>query len=408
MFRNGDRLSERTPPASRPRASVAGRWALGSVILIVGVTAWSVAGLSQRDWERQLESKRAAADMVASLLSGTMAAPLMSRDVGALHRVLERLRSNAMIVYAAVYAVDGPDPVAEYHNGRADGGSTDGRDEGELQVQSSVHDASGSRLGSVVLRVSLAQEVRVHRLTQARLIGFGAGIAIALALLSIALMRRVLVAPLRRLECAAEQLARGACSALPTERDDELGGLSRCFNALASTLDERGRRIASQNRRLQALFENVSEAILVFGSDRLLTEERSRSAERWLEARPGNSIVDTLYPEDDSLESERRAFEVWLELAFSVPTDTLREVLERGPRQLQRSDGQRTMCFELSFRLVEQVGAARQLMLLATDVTEQRRLEAAERDRAREDELPGMRLPSILERPRHAPHGSRG
>ena len=65
------------------------------------------------------------------------------------------------------------------------------------------------------------------------------------------------------------------------------------------------------------------------------------------------------------------------------------------------------MSFELSFRLVEQVGGARQLMLLATDVTEQRRLEAAERDREREGELAGMRLPSILERPRHAPHGSR-
>jgi hypothetical protein len=153
----------------------------------------------------------------------------------------------------------------------------------------------------------------------------------------------------------------------------------------------------------------VSEAILVFGSDRLLTEERSRSAERWLEARPGNSIVDTLYPEDESLESERRAFEAWLELAFSAPADTLREVLERAPRHLKRSDGQRAMCFELSFRLVEQMGATRQLMLLATDVTEQSRLEAAERERAQERELPGMRRQSIelRERTRHAPHGSR-
>jgi two-component system, chemotaxis family, sensor kinase CheA len=407
VFRNGDRLSERTPPEPRPRDSVAGRWALGSVLLIVGVTAWSVAGLSQRDWERQLESKRAAADMVASLLAGTITAPLASRDAGALTTALERLRSNAMIVYAAVYAADGANPLAEYHNGHADGGATSERDAGELQVQSGVHAANGARLGSVVLRVSLAQEVRVHRHTQARLIGFGAGIAVALALLSIAMMRRVLVAPLRRLEDAAGELARGARSTVPTERDDELGGLSRCFNALASSLDERSRRIASQNRRLQALFENMSEAILVFGSDRLLTEERSRSAERWLEARPGNSIVDTLYPEDESLESERRAFEAWLELAFSAPSDTLREVLERGPRQLQRSDGQRTMSFELSFRLAEQVGGARQLMLLATDVTEQRRLEALERERLEQRELPGMRRPSLelRERPRHAPRG---
>ena len=119
--------------------------------------------------------------------------------------------------------------------------------------------------------------------------------------------------------------------------------------------------------------------------------------------------MDTLYPEDESLESERRAFEAWLELAFSAPADTLREVLERAPRQLKRADGQRAMCFELSFRLVEQMGATRQLMLLATDVTEQSRLEAAERERAQERELPSLRRQGIelRERARHAPHGSR-
>lgn len=405
MFRDESKLSERTSAASRPRSSVAGRWALGTVLLIVATTGWGVAELSQRDWDRLLESKRSATDMVASLLSGTMAVPLASRDVDTLEASLERLRSNAMIVYAAVYAADSPSPLAEYHNGHADGGAPDAREAGDLQVRSSVHAPTGARLGSVVLRVSLAQEVRAHRHTRVRLIAFGAGIAGALVLLSIGLMRRVLVAPLRRLEDAAAQLARGDCAALASERDDELGGLCRCFNALASSLDERGRRIAAQNRRLQALFENMSEAILVFGSDRLLTEERSRSAERWLEARPGNSIVDTLYPEDDASESDRRAFETWLELAFSAPADTLREVLERGPRELTRSDGKHTMKFDLSFRLVEQVGSTRQLMLLATDVTEQRRLEAAEREHAHERELAGLRRPSLELRARHAPQG---
>ena len=98
MFRNGDKLSERAPPGSGPRASVAGRWTLGTVLLILGITGWSVAEISQRDWERLLDSKRSSADMVASLLSGTLASPLASRDVAALGAVLEGLRSSSMIV----------------------------------------------------------------------------------------------------------------------------------------------------------------------------------------------------------------------------------------------------------------------------------------------------------------------
>jgi hypothetical protein len=154
----------------------------------------------------------------------------------------------------------------------------------------------------------------------------------------------------------------------------------------------------------------MSEAVLIFGSDRLLTEERSRSAERWLEARPGNSIVDTLYPEDESLDSERQQFEGWLELVFSVPADQLRAVLEHAPRELQRSDGQRTMQFSLSFRLMEQVGPTRHLLLLATDVTEQRRLEAVEQGIARDHEPASVRRPSLELglRTRQARQGSRG
>jgi HAMP domain-containing protein len=380
---------------------------LGSVLLIAAMTGWSIAELSQRDWERLLESKHTATDMVASLLAGTMAAPLTERDVAALEAGLERLRSSTMIVYAAVYAADNPSPLAEYHTGRVDAAGAS--EEGELQVHSSVHAPSGARLGSVALRVSLAPEVRAHRHTRARLIGYGASIAVALALLSIALMRRLVLAPLRRLATAAEQLACGDRTPLPTERDDELGELSRSFETLAATLDERARRLAAQNRRLQALFEHMGEAVMVFGGDGLLTEERSRSAERWLEARPGNSIVDTLYPEDDSLDSERHEFEGWLELAFSVPADELRAVLERAPHELKRSDGQRTMQFALSFRLVEQIGPARQLMLLATDLTEQRRLEAVEQELERDREVSSVRRPSLDLglRARQARHGSR-
>lgn len=367
--------------------------ALGTVLLVLCVTGVTVLELTHREWERLLESKRTAADMVANLFAGTVAAALDFGDVDAVKTGLDGLRSNPMIIYAAVFSADNPNPLAEYHNGRGDGGPADAHDEGEIQVQSAVHNPTGTRLGSVSIRVSLAQEVQAFRRTRARLVGFGALFAAALASLLVVIMRRVLVVPLGRLESAAVQLAAGDRVIVPADRDDELGSLSRAFNAMAANIDERERRIATQNRRLQALFDNMGQAIIVFGTDRLLTEERSRSAERWLDARPGNSIVDILYPEDDSLDIERQAFDAWLDVAFRAPADQFRELLELAPRELTRQTPGEPMYFDLAFRLAEQVGSARQLMLIATDVSEQRRLERSvlEKDREYERQLAALR-----------------
>jgi HAMP domain-containing protein len=396
MSKTTDRLGELPSPSSarHRRGSLATRLALGTVLLVSCLTGVTVTELTHREWERLLESKRTAADMVANLFAGTMAAALDFGDVDAVKTGLDGLRSNAMIVYAAVFATDNPTPIAEYHNGRGDGGPPEAaRAEGEIQVQSAIHSPTGARLGSVVVRVSLAQEVHAFRRTRARLIGFGVLSAAALASLLVVIMRRVLVAPLGRLEAAAIQLAAGERVVVPADRDDELGSLSRAFNSMAANIDERERRIAAQHRRLQALFDNMGQAILVFGADRLLSEERSRSAERWLDARPGNSIVDILYPEDDSLDIERQAFEAWLDVAFAAPGDEFRELLELAPRELERHTGSQVMHFELTFRLAEQGGGVRQLMLLATDVSEQRRLERSvlEKDREHERELTAMR-----------------
>jgi HAMP domain-containing protein len=395
VFRSNDKLGEHAPPgSSRRKGSLATRLALGTVFLVLCVTGVTVAELTHREWQRLLESKRTAADMVASLFAGSLAPALHSGDAEAVKAGLDGLRSNEMIVYAAVFAAEGNDPLAEYHSGRADGGAGDGANaEGEIQVQSGVHSPSGARLGSVVIRVSLAREVHAFRRTRARLIGLGALCAVALSSLLVLIIRRLLVAPLERLEAAAMRLAAGDRVEVAADRDDELGGLSRAFNWMASAIDDRERRIAAQNRRLQALFDHMGQAVIVFGSDRLLTEERSRSAERWLDARPGNSILDVLYPEDESADIERQAFEAWLDVVLTAPADEFRKLLELAPRELERRTHSETMFFQLSFRLAEQIGGTRHLMLLATDVTEQRRLERAalEKDRRHERELSALR-----------------
>jgi HAMP domain-containing protein len=399
VSRSNDRLGEHAPPSStRRRRSVFTRLAAGTVLLVSCITLVTVMDLTQREWRRLVDSKRTAADMVANLFAGTVAGALERGDLEALKTSLDGLRSNAMIVYAAAFATDNPSPLAEYHNGRGDGGPPEAaRDEGEIQVQSSVHARSGTRLGSVAIRVSLAREVQAFQRTRARLFGFGALFAAALASLMVVIVRRALVAPLGHLESAALQLAGGSLRVVPADRDDELGSLSRAFNVMATNIDDRERRITVQNRRIQALFDNMAEAIVVFGADRLLSEERSRSAERWLDGRPGNSIVDILYPEDESLDGERQAFDAWLDRVFVAPADGLRELLERAPRTITRHVAGATMHFELTFRLAEQLGTTRQLMLIACDVTERRRLERSllEKERQHARELSALRRLSL-------------
>lgn len=380
--------------SAQRKGSLATRLAFGTVLLVVCVTSLTVFELTRREWDRLVESKLLAVDMAANLFAGSIAAALDFGDVDAVKTGLDGLRSNSEIIYAAVFAGTDAKALATYEaTGRHSAPPEKAREGEQIEVSSAVRSPTGTHLGSVLIRVSLTREEQAFRRTRVNLIGFGALFAAALASLLVVVMRRVLVVPLGRLQAAAMQLAEGERVVVPADRDDELGSLSHAFNSMAASIDERERRIANQNRRLQALLDNMGQAIVVFGADGLLTEERSRSAERWLDARPGNSLLDILYPEDDALDIERQAFEAWLEVVFSSPAEKFRELLELAPQVLTRQIGSAEMHFELAFRLAGQAGPARQLMLLATDVTEQRRLERSvlEKEREHERQLSALR-----------------
>jgi two-component system, chemotaxis family, sensor kinase CheA len=371
---------------------LATRIALGTLLLVVCASSLVLIELTRSEWRRLVESKHTAADMVASLFASSVAAALDFGDKDALQTGLDGLRSNSQIVYAAVYPRDSATPLAEYRPRLGAAPAASGAGDA-IEVTDAVLSPTGSALGSVVIRVSLAQEELIFRHTRARLLGFGAFFAVALAALLVGVARKVLVLPLSRLQEASVQLARGERVQVRVERNDEIGRLSHTFNSMAASIEERGQRIASQNERLQALLDNMGQAILVFGPDALLTEERSRSAERWLGARAGRSVLDTLYPAEAELEIERQAFEAWIEVAFASEPARFAELLELAPQSLTRRIGSENLHFELMFRLQEQATGPRQIMLLATDVSERRRLEqaVAEKDRAHELQLSALR-----------------
>ncbi len=380
-------------PASG-KGSLATRLALGTLLLVICVTSLVLVELTRSEWQRLVESKRTAATMVANLFASSVAAALDFGDQEAVQTGLDGLRSNPQIVYAAVFAASKSAALAEYAR-TPDGvdGARSSAPQEQIEVSQAVLGPTGTLLGSVVIRVSLEQEELTFRHTRLRLVGFGGLFAVLLAGLLVGVARRELVLPLSRLQAAAVRLTQGERVLVPVNRNDEIGRLSHTFNSMAASIDERERRIASQNERLQALLDNMGQAILVFGSDRLLTEERSRSAERWLGARAGLSVVDTLYPADAAMEIERQAFEAWIEVAFCTAPEDFPELLELAPQHLTRGVGDDQMSFDLTFRLPEQAVGQRRLMLLATDVTEQRRLErsVAESDRQHQLQLSALR-----------------
>jgi two-component system, chemotaxis family, sensor kinase CheA len=374
--------------------SLATRLALGTLLLVMCVTALVLVELTRSEWQRLVESKRTAATMVANLFASSVAAALDFGDQEAVQTGLDGLRSNPQIIYAAVMAADKSVALAEYPraSGAAGGAKSPGAQEA-IEVTQPVLSPTGGLLGSVLIRVSLEQEEQTFRHTRLRLVGFGGLFAVLLAGLLVGVARRELVLPLSRLQGAAVRLAQGERVQVPVNRNDEIGRLSHTFNSMAASIDERERRIASQNERLQALLDNMGQAILVFGADRLLTEERSRSAERWLGARAGLSIVDTLYPAGAATDIERQAFEAWIDVAFCAAPEDFQELLELAPQHLTRGVGAEEMSFDLIFRLPEQTVGQRRLMLLATDVTQQRRLErsVAESDRQHQLQLSALR-----------------
>jgi two-component system chemotaxis sensor kinase CheA len=373
-------------PASQRQGSLATRIALGTLLLVVCASSLVLVELTRFEWQRLVQSKHTAADMVAKLFASSVAAALDFADKDALQTALDGLRSNTQIVYAAVYPPDRAAPLAEYRP-RVGAARAVLRPEEAIEVTDTVRSPTGGTLGSVLIRVSLEQEELIFRHTRARLVGFGAFFAVALATLLVGVARKILVLPLSRLQAAAVQLAVGERVQVPIERNDEIGRLSRTFNAMAASIEERGQRIASQNDRLQALLDNMGQAILVFGEDGLLTRERSRSAERWLGAHAGRSVLDTLYPADEDLGIERQAFEAWIEVVFSSAPERFQELLTLAPQTLTRHIGAEQLHFELMFRLPEQATGPRQIMLLATDVSERRRLEQAVAKKDREHEL---------------------
>lgn len=369
--------------------SIATRLALGIVVLVALVTSLVVVELNRLEWQRLLTSKRGAAQMVAVLFAGSLAPALDFKDDDAVRDRVRGLEVSPEILRARILANGRSDVIVEYRKP----GESDCSEPDCIEVLHPVLSPTNEQLGTVHLAVSLNQEREAFAQTRRRMIGLGAVFSLALASALILIARRFLVTPLGRLETAAMGLARGLPVLVPVQRDDEIGRLSRTFNSMAQIIDDRERRVAASNRRLQNLLDHMGQAILVFDSKGHLTEEHSRLAARIFGATAGSNVVDQVYPDADESMMEREAFQAWIDAAVGAGDAVqFKELVELAPRSVKFRQDEGELELDLEYRLVDG-GHEQQIMLLATDVTEQRRLErsVAEKEREHERQLSAVR-----------------
>lgn len=143
--------------------------------------------------------------------------------------------------------------------------------------------------------------------------------------------------------------------------------------------------VQARTRDLGRLFDHMRQAILAFGPDGRIVGRFSQQASVLFKKDnlEGEAIVQLLFDGTPSFDPERQVFEEWLQASFEVDVEGWPSILALAPTEcVIRADTDDERYLTLEFRLLqEDEREDRQLMLLATDVTDQRRLEKEKRGR---------------------------
>ena len=136
--------------------------------------------------------------------------------------------------------------------------------------------------------------------------------------------------------------------------------------------------LATATRNLQELFDHMRQAIVAFDASGSVVRIASREA-RFLfqrERLEDCSVRDLLYPGAPAYDVDAASFEEWVDLVMNASVENWAKYEAYAPRDVViERDGQHTV-LALEFRPLVRDARIHQLMLLATDVTIERRLES--------------------------------
>lgn len=361
--------------------------AVSTVAVLSIVSSLVFYGLTTRAQSNFLGSKRQAAELVSDLFGVSVVAPLDFGDDQDVQNTVENLRVNREITYAAVWRQGSPAPIATIGQQLPGpvpllGGPvrSESRIVGDsLELVRRIERSDGTVLGAVLIRFSLASVFAELQAAKRGMLVGTMGTAAVIALLILGVARWQIVLPLERLVVAARRLETGERGvAVDVAAQDEMGRLASAFNTMSAAIVDRERHLADAMARLRELFDNMRQGIVVFGRNGLVDEAPSKQAAVLfgpdVAGRPIKELFHADTPEGSPV---RQAFEEWLAIAFDIPAERWGEFAELSPSNVQRKQGGDAQWLELQFTPVVQEGRVERIMLLATDVTGQRRLEQA-------------------------------
>ncbi len=346
--------------------------------------------LGARERRHLVEAKVKASEMVADLLAASLAAPVDFEDQDAIQAELGHAKANPEVIWAGAYA-DGQGKLLASAGALAAPGSLPvgtvvGSD--TVTVSRSIRSRSEKEkeLGRSVLVLTLAPENAAFEEARAGILRICLLLALGTSTVLFLFTRTQLVAPLRRLAAAARDLERGRDRVqVDIHSRDELGALAAGFNRMSSAVVDREARLADAKREVVELLDNMRQAIVVFSGDGKIVGARSRAAAEVFDGRAndGALIRDVLYPGVAGWQVERRAFDEWLELFAVAPEASREDLVALAPPEVVLASGAGPdRVLELEWRPL--AGDAPRVMLLATDVTDKRMLEATRDRQARE------------------------
>ncbi|HEY3595379.1 MAG TPA: ATP-binding protein [Polyangiaceae bacterium] len=361
--------------------------AVTTVILLTVVSFFVFYELTTRARNNLMASKTQAAELVTDLFGVTVVAPLDFGDDTDLQRTLENLRVNREITFAAVWRQGSPDPGATIGQPGAwpvsaprDSMTSDTRVvDDSLELVRRIERPDGSALGAVLIRFSLTSVFSEMQSERKAVFFATTGTAALVALLILGVARFQIVRPLERLVVAARRLEAGEEGvSVRVEARDEMGRLANAFNTMSAAIIDREQHLANAMARLRELFDNMRQGIVVFGRDGLVDEAPSKQAAVLFGSDvAGRPIQDLLYSDTFEANPVRQAFDEWLALAFELPVEGWADFAALAPTSVQRRHEGKQQWLELQFTPVVQEDRIERVMLLATDVTGQRKLEQA-------------------------------
>jgi len=379
--------------------SLGTKLAVATVGVLCVVSTALYLELTSRERQHLVSSKTTAAAMVSDLFAASLTAPLDFGDTDAVDAELRNLRSNTEIIYAAVWSGSSPDPIAELRTDRW-AASPPGRAQANetavfvdrVELSRVVTGRKGGAVGGTRLVFSLAPENAEFDANRTRIFWWSLAMTGATALILIVIARRQIIGPLAKVAEGARRLERGELGArVDITSRDEIGSLAQAFNSMGAAIADREQSLDAARKDLRDLFDNMRQAIVAFGSNGLVEGQASRQAFRLFGQADlaGKSMRELLYPGASTHDVDASAFEEWMGLAFDVPSSAWGEVASLAPSEIElRPAGAEPIPLELEFRPVMAAGKVRRIMLLATDITERRRLErtvqSQEQDHARQ------------------------